>query len=269
MITSRANERVKQIRALKNRRDRDESGTFFAEGARVLQAALETGAVIDLVVFAPDRLSPEEDAALRGLMERHLPFLEVSADVYDSLTFREESQSLGAVVRQRWETLSLDTKGHRCWVALQDIQHPGNLGAIIRTSDAIGGDGVILSGRATDPYHPIAVRGSLGTVFSQRIVRAAPADFARWVRDSGYGVVGTSPAGEKDYRKADYASRPVVLIMGSERAGLSREQKALCDAVVRIPMAGYVDSLNLSVASALVLYEVLRQVERSGSSASG
>jgi RNA methyltransferase, TrmH family len=165
------------------------------------------------------------------------------------------------VVRQKWEPLSLETQGRRCWVALHEIQHPGNLGTIIRTNDAIGGDGVILSGRTTDPYHPVAVRGSLGAVFTQRIVRATPAELARWLRDSDVTVVGTSPDGTLDYREADYSSKPVVLITGNERTGISREQVKLCDAVVRIPMAGYVESLNLSVATGLVLYEVLRQVE--------
>jgi RNA methyltransferase, TrmH family len=162
-------------------------------------------------------------------------------------------------MQQGWESLALETRGERCWVALHDIGHPGNLGTIIRTNDAIGGDGVILSGRTTDPYHPIAVRGSLGAIFSQRIVRASPADLGRWARASGCLVIGTSPDGELDFRAPDYASRPVLLIGGNERAGISAEQIALCDAVVRIPMQGYVESLNLSIATALVLYEIQRQ----------
>jgi TrmH family RNA methyltransferase len=261
VISSRANERIKQIRALRNRRDRDQAGVFFAEGARVLQAALDTDAVIEQAIIAPERLTRAERPVVEALAERRVATLEVTPEVFDSLSFREEAQSVGAVLRQRWETLSLETRGKRCWVALHDIQHPGNLGTIIRSNDAIGGDGVILSGRTTDPYHPVAVRGSLGAIFSQRIVHATPADFAHWTRDPGCTVIGTSPDGALDYREADYASRPVVLVMGNERAGLSKEQIALCDAVVRIPMEGYVESLNLSVAAALVLYEALRQVE--------
>jgi TrmH family RNA methyltransferase len=261
LISSRANDRVKQVRALRNRRDRDLTGTFFAEGTRVLHAALETGATIEQTVIVPDRVTKAERPLIEALAESHVPVLEVTPEVFDSLSFREEAQSIGAVVRQRFETLSLDTRSKRCWVALHDIQHPGNVGTIIRTCDAIGGDGVILSGRTTDPYHPVAVRGSLGAIFSQRIVRTTSSDFARWVRDSGCSVFGTSPEGALDYREANYASRPVVLIMGNERAGLSPEQIALCNAVVHIPMHGYVESLNLSVAAGLVLYEVLRQVE--------
>jgi tRNA G18 (ribose-2'-O)-methylase SpoU len=98
-------------------------------------------------------------------------------------------------------------------------------------------------------------------LFSQRIVRASQADVARWLPRSGCTVVGTSPDGDKDYREADYASKPVVIMGGNERVGISKDQIALCDELIRVPMAGYVESLNLSVATALVLYEVLRQRE--------
>ena len=261
LITSRANERVKAVRALRDRKERDASGTFFAEGSRLMQAALDCGAAIEQVIVAPDRLTQADEQLLDAITERHLPLLEVTPQVFDSLSFREEAQSLGAVVRQEWESLAQVTETKRCWLALPEIQHPGNLGTVVRCCDAIGGDGVILVGRTTDPYHPIAVRGTLGAVFSQRIVKATDAEFARWVRRAGCTVVGTSPAGEDDYRQVDYATKPVVLLMGSERAGISETEAALCDHLVRIPMAGYVESLNLSVAAALVLYEVLRQRE--------
>ena len=256
LISSRANERVKQVRALRNRRERDSTGLFFAEGARIVRAALEAGATIEQVVVAPERLTPADSDLIASLRERRLPLLEVTGSVFDGLSLREESQSIGVVVHQRWDRLR--DAGRRCWVALHDIQHPGNLGTIIRTSDAIGGDGVILSGRSTDPYHPIAVRGSLGAVFSQRIVGATPAELAAWAHASGVSVVGTSPAGDRDYREVEYRT-PVVLLMGSERVGLSEAQIGLCDALVRVPMAGRVESLNLAVATALVLYEVYRQ----------
>jgi TrmH family RNA methyltransferase len=260
IISSRQNERVKAVRALRDKKERDASGAFFAEGERLLRAALQTGAAFELVVLAPDRLTRSEAQLIDTLTELNLPLLEVTPEVFDAVAFREESQSVGAVIVQRWQALSSVAETRRCWLALHDIQHPGNLGTLIRTCDAIGGDGVILTGRSTDPYHPVAVRGSLGAVFSQRIVRASQAELARWLPRSGCFVVGTSLEGG-DYRELDYATRPVVIMGGNERAGISREQTALCDALVRVPMTGYVESLNLSVATALVLYEVLRQRE--------
>jgi TrmH family RNA methyltransferase len=261
LISSRSNERVKQVRALGSKRERDETGVFFAEGPFLLRMAVETGATIESVVAAPERLTAEEQRVVDQLTSRSVPVLEVTGAVFDSVSFREETQSIGAVIRQRWDKLP-DAAGRRCWLALPEIQHPGNLGTLIRTNDAIGGDGVILIGQTTDPYHPVAVRGSLGAIFSQRLVRTDEAEFAAWIRRFECTVVGTSPAGTVDYREADYASRPVVLLMGSERIGLSEAQQALCDTLVRIPMAGAVESLNLAIAAALVLYEVYRQREK-------
>jgi TrmH family RNA methyltransferase len=259
LISSRANERVKAIRALRDKKARDATGTFFAEGWRLVEAALTTGAEVELGVVAPDRLNDRELALTERLDQTGVPLLEVTGDVFDSLGYRDEDQALGIVCKQRWETLNASTGATRCWVALHDVQHPGNLGTIIRNNDVIGGDGVILSGQHTDPYHPIAVRGSLGAIFSQRIVRASQQDVASWARRGECTVIGTSPAGTVDYREADYASKPVLLISGSERIGISEDQVALCDAVVCIPMAGLVESLNLSIATALVQFEVLRQ----------
>ena len=259
LISSRANERVKVIRALHDKKGRDATGTFFAEGWRLVEAALDTGAAVELAVVAPDRLEVRDEALVARLQAAGVPLLEVTGEVFDSIGYRDEDQALGIVVKQRWEALDASTGARRCWVALHDIQHPGNLGTIIRNNDAIGGDGVVLSGTGTDPYHPIAVRGSLGAIFSQRIVRATQDDVAAWAKRGECSVIGTSPVGTVDYREADYASKPVLLISGSERIGISEAQIALCDAIVRIPMAGLVESLNLSIATALVQFEVLRQ----------
>lgn len=261
IISSRQNDRVKAIRALRDKKERDASGTFFAEGERLLRAALQTGAAFELVVLAPDRLTKSEAALIDSLEEMKVPLLEVTPDLFDVIAFREDAQSVGAIVAQRWETLSSVSETRRCWLVLHDIQHPGNLGTLIRTCDAVGGDGVILTGRSTDPYHPMAVRGSLGALFSQRIIKASQADLANWLPRSGCTVVGTALEGTKDFREVDYTTKPVVIMGGNERVGISKEQKDLCDELVRIPMSGYVESLNLSVATALVLYEVQRQRE--------
>jgi TrmH family RNA methyltransferase len=260
IISSRSNDRVKAIRALREKRERDATGTFFVEGRRVVQAALQTGAVIEQVVVATERLDDAEASLAEAFDEMDLPILEVTPGLFDVIAFREEAQSIGAVVRQRTEPLAAVAESRRCWLVLNEVQHPGNLGTLIRNNDAIGGDGVIL-GQGADPYHPQAVRGTLGAIFSQRIVRATMRELAAWLPEAGCTVVGTSPEGDVDYREVDYASKPVVILGGNERIGISAEQIALCDHVIRIPMAGYVDSLNLAVATALVQFEVLRQRE--------
>jgi len=124
--------------------------------------------------------------------------------------------------------------------------------------DAVGASGVILIGDSTDPYDPTAVRASLGAIFSQRVVKASFAQFAAWKRRHGCFVVGTSPAASADYRQIPYPTR-VVLFMGSERVGLSPEQEAVCDAMVRIPMVGRCPSHHVAVATGIVLYEIFSQ----------
>jgi TrmH family RNA methyltransferase len=264
VITSKANAQVKAIRALRNKRERDRGGVFFAEGARIVAEAVQAEAVIETVVVVPERLRlASERETIGAARASGASILEVGADVYDSLSFRGDPDSIGAVVRIRRDSLPPEPSGELSWVAVHEIQHPGNLGTLIRTSDAAGGAGVILSGPSTDPYHPVAVRGSLGAVFSQRLIETTPDEFAAWVKGYGALVVGTSPSGASDYREVRYRA-PAVILSGNERIGLTAEQLALCDEVVRIPMAGAVDSLNLSIATALVLYEVYRQLSSSG-----
>ena len=172
---------------------------------------------------------------------------------------RDGPQGLGAVLRQRTESLDQATPGGELyWVALDAAQDPGNIGAILRTSDAVGGAGLILLGNAADPYDPAAVRASMGALFAQRVVRADWDTFVAWKQQHGVAVIGTSDKAEQDYRGASYPT-PLVLLMGSEREGLSPAQQAVCDRMVRIPMVGRSDSLNLAVATAIVLYELFHQ----------
>ena len=131
--------------------------------------------------------------------------------------------------------------------------------------DAAGGQGVILLDQSTDPYDPSAVRGSMGAIFSQQLVKTSAVQFAEWKKYSGVPVIGTSDKAASDYHRAVYPSR-LVLLMGSERQGLQEQHLAICDQVVRIPMVGNSDSLNLAVATALVVYEVYNHWRDQGGS---
>jgi TrmH family RNA methyltransferase len=142
-------------------------------------------------------------------------------------------------------------------VALDAAQDPGNIGTILRTSDAVGGAGLLLLGQSADPYDPGALRASMGAIFSQRLVKTDFTQLLQWARQQHIPLVGTSDSASTDYRAAHY-HQPTVLLMGSERAGLSQEQQAQCDLVVKIPMVGRSDSLNLAVATGVLLYELFR-----------
>jgi TrmH family RNA methyltransferase len=263
VVTSKANPQIKAIRALlRSRREREAAGVCFVEGERVVAEAVAQGLTVEMLVVAETELSSESARFLVAeLRSKGVPSLELTAAVFESISEREGPQAIGAVVELPRHTLA-DTPASsgRLWVALNEVQHPGNLGTVVRTCDAAGGSGVILLGASTDPFHPIAVRGSLGAVFSQRLLPASFDELMAWARSGGCTVVGTSPAGSSDYREARYAP-PCVLLMGGERIGLSEAQQAFCDTVVRIPLLGRVDSLNLATAATLVLYEAMRQQE--------
>lgn len=259
-ITSPANTRIKELRKLRERKERQRSGLFYLEGLRIVAEALQQGAEIETLIVAPELLSSDFGQEQVGeYRQKGGEVLEVSAAVFESFALKEGPQGLAAVARQRWRSLdavNLTDGGN--WVALDSVADPGNLGTILRTHDAVGGRGVILLDHCTDPYDTTAIRASMGAIFAQSLVRASLAEFADWKRQSGYAVVGTSDSARCDYH--GYAYPPaLVVLMGSERQGLQAEHYRLCDEVVRIPMMGRSDSLNLAVATALVLYEVFNR----------
>lgn len=255
-ITSRANPQIKQVKRLLRRRERDETGLFFAEGLQLVSEAVAMGVEIETLIVAEELLGDDQRRFLDA--NRSLPHLDVTAEVLNSISPTDGHQGLAAVMKQRWVSLDSVHLGKELgWVALDRIGHPGSLGTIMRVSDSVGGKGVILIGDSSDPYDLTAVRASLGAVFSQQLVRTTWEEFAAWKQAQGATVVGTSPTAEADYRDARY-SRPVVLLMGSRR-GLSGEEQSVCDMMVKIPMVGRTDSHHVAVATAIILYEVLNQ----------
>lgn len=259
-ITSRNNAWIKQIRALRSRKERERTGLFFVEGIRMTREALRCGTDVQAIVAAPDLL---DRSRRRDFVESEFraraPTVEVSTEVFSGLVDRTEPSGVGALVRQQWSALeSVAPRDELCWVALASVQYPGNLGTILRTCEAVGSAGVILLGSATDPYDSMAVRASMGAIFSQRLVRTNLEAFYQWKEQTGIDVVGTSPAASEDYHAAAYR-RPCVLLMGCESAGLSPEEQASCDLMVRIPMVGRTDSLNLAMATSILLYELFNQ----------
>ena len=253
LITSPQNQAIKLIRALRSRKERDRTGLFVVEGIRPVREALTLGAAVESLIVAPALLTSEAAvAAVRRYARASGRVLRVTPEVFRSLSARDNPHGLAAVIRQNWRSLDTCVADDALWVALEGVQDPGNLGCILRTCDAAGADGVILLGEATDPYHPAAVRASMGAVFSQQLVRADHQAFAAWVERVGISVIGTSGTAAVDYRTLIYRA-PLVLLMGAERSGLSPSLQRCCETLVRIPMVGRADSLNLAVATALML----------------
>lgn len=261
-VTSLANPIVKNIKALTVKKSREESGAFLAEGLKLVIDALELGWTIRTLVYAKAAKGKPlvEQVAAKTVAAGGL-VLEVSEKVIGSITRRDNPQMVVGVFEQRWRQLKdVKPKTGETWVALDRVRDPGNLGTIIRTADAAGASGVILVGETTDPFSLETVRATMGSVFAVPVVKATPEEFLAWKKKADVSVVATHLAGAVDYRTIDYKRKPVVILMGNEQSGLPDVLAKEADALARIPQAGRADSLNLAVATAVMLFEARRHI---------
>ncbi|MFU8826361.1 MAG: TrmH family RNA methyltransferase [Brevefilum sp.] len=260
IITSFSNPKVKAIRKLEDKKARQATGLFFVEGLRTVGEAIQTGAPIEALVVAPELLVSEFGQSLLAHPSvQDVEQITVSGEIYQKIAHKQGPQGIGALVQQKWSSLnSLPISPEGFWVVLDQIADPGNLGTIMRTADAVGCQGIVLLGPSTDPYDPTAVKASMGSLFSLTLVASDWEAFNAWRAEHHITLVGTSDRAETDYQAVAYQF-PLALLMGSERHGLPEEMVNACDALVRIPMRGRADSLNLAVATALVLYEIYNQ----------
>ncbi|PYB77772.1 TrmH family RNA methyltransferase [Rhizobium wuzhouense] len=261
-VTSLANPIIKDIKALSQKKSRDESRTFLAEGLKLVIDALDRGWTIRTLVYAKAGKGKPlvEKVAARTVAAGGL-VLEVSEKVMSSITRRENPQMVAAVFEQRWTALKdIRPQDSETWIALDRVRDPGNLGTIIRTADATGASGVILVGDCTDPFSMETVRATMGSMFALPLVKTTPADFLKWKKSVDARLVATHLAGAVDYRTIDYRSKPVILMMGNEQSGLPDELAEAADKLARIPQVGMADSLNLAVATGVMLFEVRRHL---------
>jgi len=261
-ITSLANPVIKDIKGLSQKKNRESSGHFMAEGLKLVIDALDTGWHIDTLIYAKSaKGKPLVDKVAARTVAAGGLVLEVTEKILSSITHRDNPQSVVGIFQARWMPLAqVKPKASETWVALDRVRDPGNLGTIIRTADAAGASGVILIGETTDPFALETVRATMGSVFAIPVVRTSPADFLKWQRTAGVSVVATHLKGAVDYRKPDFSARPVVILMGNEQAGLPDDLAEAADIRVRIPQQGRADSLNLAVATGIMLFEARRHL---------
>ena len=264
LISSTSNPKIKQVRALRQRKARQESGTFLVEGIHPVGEAVAAAAAgrrtrIEMIVYAPDLLS--SDFALRLVAEQvqaGISCYPTTAEVFESIADKDNPQGVLAVVRLAQPDITYLNPGNFPWgVALVAPQDPGNLGTILRTIDAVGADGLILLESSVDPYHPSVVRASMGALFWHPVVSATFNEFAHWAKQHSYHLYGSSAHAAIDHQQITAYQRPCILLLGSERQGLTNEQAGLCDTMICLPMHGRVTSLNLAVASGVLLYDML------------
>lgn len=266
MITSNSNPKIKWARALRQRKHREACRAFLVEGIHHVGAALEARAELEAVFYAPDLLTSQ---FARDLLDearrRNIPRHATSKDVFNSLADKENPQGILAVARQINRQLGELTPRTFSWgVAILAPQDPGNVGTVLRTIDAVGADGLILIDEGVDAYHPSAVRASLGAIFRLPVVQTTFSEFVSWGVRYGYHIYGSSAHAAVDYRSFTSFFCPFVLLLGSEREGLSPEQASICEVMLRIPMRGKVTSLNLAVAAGILLYSMWEKLESPG-----
>lgn len=261
-VTSLSNPIVKDIKALSDKKHRDETKSFMAEGLKLVIDALELGFEIRTLVYAKNvKDKPQVVQCATKTVARGGLVLEVSEKVLSSITRRDNPQMVVGIFTQRWTSLrDLRPQTGETYVALDRVRDPGNLGTIIRTADAAGASGVILVGESTDPFSMETVRATMGSVFAVPLVKASLADFLGWKKGASVSVVATHLAGAVDYRTIDYRKKPVVLLMGNEQSGLPEELAREADALARIPQVGLADSLNLAIATGVMLFEARRHL---------
>lgn len=264
LITSSSNPKVKQARALRQRKSRQATGFFLVEGVHPVGAAFEAGWQFESIFYAPDLLTSgyaleliakarDKGSQSAGLHQELVH--PVSIQVMESMTEKDNPQGLIAVVRQKTSELG-NLAGFESGVALVSPQDPGNLGAILRTMDAVGAQVLFLLDGGVDPFHPTAVRSSMGALFWIPVVQSDFDGFAAWAGTARIQLISTSAHAKVDYRTL-VPEKPWVLVLGTEQKGLSPAQQAACAASVSLPMHGKGGSLNLAVATGILLYHYL------------
>lgn len=261
-ITSLQNPKVKQVVRLREKRERDKTETFLIEGYRELTRAVKGGVIFETLFYSPDHfLGTNEQALIRSIKEKNVEGIEVTKEVFEKISYRDRPDGLLAIAKQRHLDLAdlpLNQERPPFFLIAEAIEKPGNLGSILRSSDAAGVDALIVCDRCTDVFNPNVVRASVGTLFTVPVLEVSSGAAIQWLKENNITIVATSPDAKATYTHVDLTG-PVAIAMGTEQLGLSQKWMEAAQLQVSIPMCGVADSLNVAAATTLLLYEVLRQ----------
>jgi TrmH family RNA methyltransferase len=257
VITSTRNERVKQIAALRDARTRREEGLILVEGEREITRAAAAGFQFCTIVVCPGKLSPNARKILEYI-GKDTEILEVAEEPFAKIALREDRDGIVVVAKAKRFSLP-DSSDKALWLVVENVEKPGNLGAMIRTADGAGADAIICLDQTVDVFNPNCIRASIGACFHKPVLSMAQDDFLNLARQRGMQVVAAALSNRSiNHAAVDYR-KPTALLMGSEAFGLSANLLQEADAVVKIPMLGIGDSLNVSVSAGILLYEAQRQ----------
>ena len=256
-ITSLQNPKVKEAVKLRDRRDRDESNRFLIEGYRELKRAVDAGRAIETVFYCPEFFLGENERDL--IAAANASAFACSEAVFAKLSYRDRPDGILAVAPQVHLKLSdLVLSANPFILVAESIEKPGNLGTILRSSDAAGVDAVIVCDPTTDIHNPNVARSSVGTLFTQPVIEASSEETFAFLKKHGIAIVAATPHAKIEFTQADFKV-PLAIAMGTEQYGLSEIWMKEADISVKIPMFGIADSLNVASATTLLLYEIVRQ----------
>lgn len=266
ILTSNQNPKIKQVVKLRDKRSRDLAKQFLIEGYREISRAVHFEYPIESVFFSRDHFLGENEEALLEKCAKTAKLYEVPKHLFDKISYRDRPDGLLAIAPIIGETVSsfeekvLKAAGKKPLFLLlaESIEKPGNLGSILRSSDAAGIHGVILTDKKTDVFNPNVVRASIGTLFSVPVLECSTTEAFSFLKKHQIKLVATTPHTENLFTKVDLTG-PIAIAMGTEQVGLTEEMLKRAEIKVKIPMFGIADSLNVAASATLVIYEAVRQ----------
>ncbi|MFO7820752.1 MAG: RNA methyltransferase [Lentisphaeria bacterium] len=260
LITSTSNPRVKSLRKLRKRRERDKSGKVLIEGYRELLRALDNNYPIEELYICPDLfIGKNEPALIQRVEEKGVQVITLAPDIFRKTAYRDRPEGLLAVGPQQHLGLDdLQLGKTPLLIVVEAIEKPGNLGTILRSADATGVDALILCDACTDLYNPNVVRASTGTLFTIPVAEADSESTAGWLHRQNIRTLAATPHSDTLYTDTDMTGATAIIV-GTEQYGLSPFWMNNAQIPVRIPMLGTADSLNVANATTLLLYEAVRQ----------
>lgn len=255
MITSPQNERIKYLVQLQQKSSlRRQEGLFVVEGRRELLHCINADYEVKTIF-----VDNQKDDALLDIDSKNAEIIEVSPKVYEKIAYRESTEGVVAIVKARKKTLQdFAQKENPLYVVIEAVEKPGNLGAILRSADAAGVDGVIVCDPLTDLYNPNLIRASIGAIFTVPTVVCTSEECIAWLKENKIQILTAQLQDSNLYYDIDM-KKATAIVMGTEATGLTQQWRKAADKHIRIPMCGKLDSLNVSVSSAILMFEAIRQ----------
>lgn len=258
LITSTQNPRILKILQLAKSHNRREANLFAIEGLREISKALATGVAFESVFLCPELISPQGQAMLYKIPEYVLQY-EVSRHVFEKIAYRDNKDGLVILAVPVYRSLKDYTPGKNPFIlVIETVEKPGNLGALLRTADAAGMEAVFICDPQTDIYNPNVIRSSLGCIFTNRVISCNSIEVIDFLKTNGISIYSAALQTDILYTSVDFRE-PCAIVLGSEADGLTEIWRTNADALIKIPMAGEADSMNVSVSAGVLMFEGVRQ----------